>query len=98
MLIAMDCVQILMHEREWTRVGGQESNREHMLMALANLDHIIIRALYSPNTTESSGVFLCSVHCTVCTVQKIGIKRLIYDQQLFFLRIFKFIYLELDKK
>ena len=54
MLIAMDCVQILMHEREWTRVGGQESNREHMLMALANLDHIIIRALYSPNTTESS--------------------------------------------
>ena len=54
MLIAMDCVQILMHEREWTRVGRKESNREHMLMVLANLDHIIIRALYSPNTTESS--------------------------------------------
>jgi hypothetical protein len=47
-------LKILMTEKEWMRVGGQSANREHMLMALANLDHILIRAVHSPATTQAS--------------------------------------------
>jgi hypothetical protein len=43
-----------MHEKEWKQVGGQDSNREHILMALAHLDHILIRATHSPATTEAA--------------------------------------------
>jgi hypothetical protein len=47
-------LQVLMHEKEWKQVGGQDSNREHILMALAHLDHILIRATHSPATTEAA--------------------------------------------
>ena len=48
--------KVLMHESKWERVDrqGEPANREHMLMALADLEYIIIKAAHSEQTKESS--------------------------------------------
>lgn len=45
-------IQVRIHETDWKRFDGGDTNREHLLMALANLDHILIRASHSPATRE----------------------------------------------
>ncbi|XP_069775261.1 basement membrane-specific heparan sulfate proteoglycan core protein isoform X3 [Narcine bancroftii] len=40
-------------ETEWRRADGQPSTREHLLMALANINLFMIRASYSEEATES---------------------------------------------
>ena len=39
-------VNIMMYEQNWYRIDGQPATREHLLMALADLDSILIRASY----------------------------------------------------
>jgi len=45
-----------MHEALWKRVDrpGEPANREHMLMALAGLEYIIVKAAHSERTSEAS--------------------------------------------
>jgi hypothetical protein len=40
-------------EDQWQRQDGQLANREHLLMALANLDALLIKATYTTSTREA---------------------------------------------
>ncbi|XP_030363787.1 basement membrane-specific heparan sulfate proteoglycan core protein isoform X2 [Strigops habroptila] len=46
--------KIIFREQYWQRPDGQPATREHLLMALADLDEILIRATYSTSTAASS--------------------------------------------
>ncbi|XP_052648523.1 LOW QUALITY PROTEIN: basement membrane-specific heparan sulfate proteoglycan core protein [Harpia harpyja] len=46
--------EIIFREQYWQRPDGQPATREHLLMALADLDEILIRATYSTSTAASS--------------------------------------------
>ncbi|KAK2193775.1 hypothetical protein NP493_5g02050 [Ridgeia piscesae] len=46
-------LQVPMLENHWTRADGTQVTREHILMALADIDYILIKASYSVGTTES---------------------------------------------
>ncbi|KAM8989956.1 basement membrane-specific heparan sulfate proteoglycan core protein isoform 4-T4 [Ara ararauna] len=46
--------EIVFREQYWQRPDGQPATREHLLMALADLDEILIRATYSTSTAASS--------------------------------------------
>lgn len=54
-------------EQYWQRIDGQTANREHLLMALAELDNILIKATYTTNTQEAAYAItiLCVCVC-VC--------------------------------
>ncbi|XP_070207543.1 basement membrane-specific heparan sulfate proteoglycan core protein-like isoform X4 [Littorina saxatilis] len=41
------------YETDWLRMDGEPANREHLLMALADLDFILIRATYTQTTAEA---------------------------------------------
>eukprot|EP00094_Tigriopus_californicus_P007839 TCALIF_07549-PA protein Name:"Similar to HSPG2 Basement membrane-specific heparan sulfate proteoglycan core protein (Homo sapiens)" AED:0.37 eAED:0.38 QI:0/0.3/0.22/0.87/0.7/0.67/31/0/1988 len=41
-------------ENQWQRQDGQRTGREHLLMALANLDHILIRATFGEGLEDIS--------------------------------------------
>lgn len=45
-------------EQNWQRPDGQLSDREHLLMALAGLKTILIKATYTTGTKEVAYVFL----------------------------------------
>ena len=45
--------QVRVHESAWVRGDGGPSDREHLLMALADLDYILIRAVHSPLTRQA---------------------------------------------
>ncbi|XP_027563712.1 basement membrane-specific heparan sulfate proteoglycan core protein-like, partial [Neopelma chrysocephalum] len=47
--------EIIFREQYWQRPDGQPATREHLLMALADLDEILIRATYS-TSTASAGI------------------------------------------
>lgn len=48
-------------EQYWQRQDGQSTNREHLIMALADVEAILIKATYTTNTREAAWVFsLCS--------------------------------------
>ncbi|XP_066838054.1 basement membrane-specific heparan sulfate proteoglycan core protein isoform X7 [Anser cygnoides] len=46
--------EIVFREQYWQRPDGQPATREHLLMALADLDEILIRATYSTSMAASS--------------------------------------------
>ncbi|XP_064381762.1 basement membrane-specific heparan sulfate proteoglycan core protein isoform X6 [Dromaius novaehollandiae] len=46
--------EVVFREQHWQRPDGQPATREHLMMALADLDEILIRATYSTNTASSS--------------------------------------------
>ncbi|XP_068772364.1 basement membrane-specific heparan sulfate proteoglycan core protein isoform X3 [Struthio camelus] len=46
--------EIVFREQYWKRPDGQPATREHLMMALADLDEILIRATYSTNMVSSS--------------------------------------------
>ncbi|XP_074025385.1 basement membrane-specific heparan sulfate proteoglycan core protein isoform X7 [Leptinotarsa decemlineata] len=56
-------------EQYWQRSDGQVSDREHLLMTLADLEAIYIKATYFTNTQESS---LISVSLDIATDRNIG--------------------------
>lgn len=41
-------------EQHWQRSDGQKADREHLLMALADLEAILIKATYTTNTREAA--------------------------------------------
>ncbi|XP_075629463.1 basement membrane-specific heparan sulfate proteoglycan core protein isoform X8 [Balearica regulorum gibbericeps] len=45
--------EIVFREQYWQRPDGQPATREHLLMALADLDEILVRATYSTSTAAS---------------------------------------------
>lgn len=45
-------------EQYWQRSDGQKADREHLLMALADLKAILIKATYTTNTGEAALVLL----------------------------------------
>ncbi|XP_054720927.1 basement membrane-specific heparan sulfate proteoglycan core protein-like [Uloborus diversus] len=47
-------VSIPMYETSWLRADGQPATREHLLMTLADLDAILIKATYTGGTTSAS--------------------------------------------
>ncbi|RMB89711.1 hypothetical protein DUI87_33908 [Hirundo rustica rustica] len=46
--------EIIFREQYWQRPDGQPATREHLLMALADLDEILIRATYSTSTAVAA--------------------------------------------
>ncbi|XP_040441615.1 LOW QUALITY PROTEIN: basement membrane-specific heparan sulfate proteoglycan core protein [Falco naumanni] len=54
LLRAPQTFEIVFREQYWQRPDGQPATREHLLMALADLDEILIRATYSTSTAASS--------------------------------------------
>ncbi|XP_032935509.1 basement membrane-specific heparan sulfate proteoglycan core protein isoform X4 [Catharus ustulatus] len=46
--------EIIFREQYWQRPDGQPATREHLLMALADLDEILIRATYSTSTAMAA--------------------------------------------
>ncbi|XP_072773405.1 basement membrane-specific heparan sulfate proteoglycan core protein isoform X6 [Taeniopygia guttata] len=46
--------EIIFREQYWQRPDGQQATREHLLMALADLDEILIRATYSSSTAAAA--------------------------------------------
>ncbi|CAI5441954.1 unnamed protein product [Caenorhabditis angaria] len=47
-------IEIQLFENHWQRVDGQQATREHLLMALADLDTLLIKASYNDDSTDSS--------------------------------------------
>ncbi|XP_075928964.1 basement membrane-specific heparan sulfate proteoglycan core protein isoform X5 [Petromyzon marinus] len=46
--------EIPLRESYWQRLDGQPATREHLLMALADVDAILVRASFSTDTTSAS--------------------------------------------
>lgn len=46
-------VSVPLLEQYWQRSDGQRANREHLLMTLAELENIYIKATYTTNTQEA---------------------------------------------
>ncbi|KAK6737082.1 hypothetical protein RB195_019650 [Necator americanus] len=47
-------IELKFFEDRWQRVDGQQGTREHLLMALADLDDILIKATYMEECSQSS--------------------------------------------
>ncbi|XP_077465112.1 basement membrane-specific heparan sulfate proteoglycan core protein [Stigmatopora argus] len=47
-------VTVTFRESAWRRNDGQPCTREHLLMALSDISHLLIRATYTDNMAESS--------------------------------------------
>jgi len=63
----MCCVSVQQH---WERVDGNEATREHLMMLLADLKSIRIKAKYSEDTTEtrSAKIWLFVFYCILSSV------------------------------
>ncbi|CAL1298852.1 unnamed protein product [Larinioides sclopetarius] len=51
---SLHSISIPMYETSWLRSDGQPATREHLLMTLADLDAILIKATYTGGTTSAS--------------------------------------------
>nr|XP_042896680.1 basement membrane-specific heparan sulfate proteoglycan core protein [Parasteatoda tepidariorum] len=51
---SLHSISIRMYETSWLRSDGQPATREHLLMTLADLDAILIKATYTGGTTSAS--------------------------------------------
>jgi dystroglycan 1 len=47
-----ETVRVSLVESEWRRQDDQPANREHLLMALAKIDYILVKATYTTATSE----------------------------------------------
>ncbi|XP_065349470.1 basement membrane-specific heparan sulfate proteoglycan core protein isoform X3 [Cloeon dipterum] len=65
-------VSVPLYEQYWQRTDGQQADREHMLMALSNLDTILIKATYTTNTREAA---LASVSLDIAEDRNTGQQR-----------------------
>uniref|UniRef100_A0A8C3FQN0 Heparan sulfate proteoglycan 2 n=1 Tax=Chrysemys picta bellii TaxID=8478 RepID=A0A8C3FQN0_CHRPI len=59
-------------ERAWRRADGQDATREHLLMALADIDLFMIRASYTDRPAESR---LSNIHMDVAVPHATGLER-----------------------
>lgn len=53
-----ETVSVPLLEQHWQRQDGRAVNREHLLMALANLDALLIKATYTTTTRETQCVLI----------------------------------------
>ncbi|XP_050723887.1 basement membrane-specific heparan sulfate proteoglycan core protein-like isoform X5 [Eriocheir sinensis] len=67
-----ETIVVPLYERYWQRQNGQEVNREHLMMALADLEHIYIKATY---TTATDEVGLQSVNMDYSVTRNTGQER-----------------------
>ncbi|XP_044524651.1 basement membrane-specific heparan sulfate proteoglycan core protein [Gracilinanus agilis] len=65
-------------EHAWRRADGQPATREHLLMALANIDVIMIRASYAESQVESR---LSGLHMDVAVPQVTGLEQAVEVEQ-----------------
>ncbi|KAM8796373.1 basement membrane-specific heparan sulfate proteoglycan core protein [Eudromia elegans] len=65
-------VAVPFRERAWRRADGREATREHLLMALANVELLMIRASYSESPLESR---LADVRMDVAVPHATGLRR-----------------------
>ncbi|XP_071052422.1 basement membrane-specific heparan sulfate proteoglycan core protein isoform X15 [Onthophagus taurus] len=65
-------VSVPLLEQYWQRNDGQKTYREHLLMALAELEAILIKATYTTNTRE---VALQSVSLDIADSRNTGLQR-----------------------
>lgn len=68
-------VSVPLLEQFWQRHDGQAANREHLLMALADLEGIYIKATYTTNTREAA---LIRVSLDIAEERNTGKMRLHY--------------------
>lgn len=47
-------ISVPITEQHWQREDGRPADREHLLMVLADLDSILIKATYTTRTSEAS--------------------------------------------
>ncbi|XP_052547641.1 basement membrane-specific heparan sulfate proteoglycan core protein isoform X4 [Tympanuchus pallidicinctus] len=62
-------ITVPFREHAWRRADGRDATREHLLMALADIDVLMIRASYSEQPTESR---LSDVHLDVAVPHATG--------------------------
>lgn len=55
-------------EQYWQRPDGQVATREHLLMALAGLSSILIKATYTTGTKEVAYVYIADDNITVVKI------------------------------
>lgn len=54
-------VSVPLLEQFWQRQDGQATNREHLLMALADVEAILVKATYTTNTREAAYVLKITI-------------------------------------
>ncbi|ODN06290.1 Basement membrane-specific heparan sulfate proteoglycan core protein, partial [Orchesella cincta] len=67
-----ETITVPLQEQYWQRQDGQTANREHFLMALANLDGLLIKATYTTSTREA---YLSNVILDIAVPRNTGQER-----------------------
>ncbi|XP_053546192.1 basement membrane-specific heparan sulfate proteoglycan core protein isoform X4 [Bombina bombina] len=65
-------------ERFWRRTDGQDVTREHLLMALADISLLMIRASYAERMTE---IRISNIHMDVAVPHSTGLQRAVEVEQ-----------------
>ncbi|KAM9297026.1 LOW QUALITY PROTEIN: basement membrane-specific heparan sulfate proteoglycan core protein [Gastrophryne carolinensis] len=71
-------VTIPFRERFWRRTDGQEATREHLLMALADVDVLMIRASYADSMVESR---ISNIHMDIAVPHVTGLQQAVEVEQ-----------------
>ncbi len=58
--------KVFIDESEWTRDDGQKTDREHLLMALADLTHILIEALEDSREVTRCQYYKTAIYNFLC--------------------------------
>ncbi|XP_072282815.1 basement membrane-specific heparan sulfate proteoglycan core protein, partial [Pyxicephalus adspersus] len=67
-------ITVPIRERYWRRADGQEATREHLLMALADIDVLMIRASYAERMVESR---ISNIHMDIAVPHATGLQQAI---------------------
>ena len=70
-------MEVPIYEQSWTRADGEQATREHLLMALADLDEVLIKMSYMSDCSSSS---LISVSLDNASPQGTGARALEVEQ------------------
>ncbi|XP_075762396.1 basement membrane-specific heparan sulfate proteoglycan core protein isoform X5 [Pelodiscus sinensis] len=65
-------------EHAWRRADGQEATREHLLMALADIDLLMVRASYTDRPAESR---ISNIHMDVAVPHATGLEQAVEVEQ-----------------
>ncbi|XP_075461950.1 basement membrane-specific heparan sulfate proteoglycan core protein isoform X3 [Ascaphus truei] len=71
-------ITVLFREHAWRRADGQDATREHLLMALADIDLLMIRASYTERMSESR---ISNIHMDVAVPHSTGLQRAVEVEQ-----------------
>ncbi|XP_069802948.1 basement membrane-specific heparan sulfate proteoglycan core protein isoform X4 [Dendropsophus ebraccatus] len=65
-------ITVPFRESSWRRTDGQDATREHLLMALADIDVLMIRASYADRMIESR---ISNIHMDIAVPHSTGLKQ-----------------------